>query len=127
MGKGSSRAPYVGLTPQRYLKQVPEVPIYPGWEEVDLEGMSGGGGSLVAVAPGSFLGHVQVGVSMGPAWCLLSALFAGCFTRAVPTGKRSKLHSRAGVRSKEEKGWKEEEVGGSKLSRKSRGLERRLV
>lgn len=53
---------------------------------MDLEGISGGGGSLVAVAPGSFLGYVQVSVSMGPAWCLLSALFAGCFTRAVPTG-----------------------------------------
>lgn len=77
---------YSSEVPEANTKQVPEVPIYPGWEEVDLEGMSGGGGSLVAVAPGSFLGHVQVGVSMGPAWCLLSAFFTGCFTRAVPTG-----------------------------------------
>lgn len=80
---------YSSEVPEATTKQVPEVPIYPRWEGVDLEGISGGGGSLVgrpAVAPGSLLGHVQVSVSMGPAWCLLSALFAGCFTCAVPTG-----------------------------------------
>lgn len=83
----------MGLTPQvpeATIKQVPEVPISPGWEEVDLEGTSGGGGSFVGhpgVAPGSCLGHVQVSVSVRPGGCLLSALFAGCFTRAVPTGR----------------------------------------